>query len=225
LVARAPGAGIAPILLLLGLCLALTQALAEPGVSPEAVVQLPPSHTQAQDARVQVAAARNVVNLVAASAQALAAGAAPEAGPLLGEARRLLDQIQASLAQSGPGGGGTRTIPVGAGIGLDPEAEADPEVMARIQALEPLMMAGDQERVIAGLQAIGIQISYEYVGMPVQPTSEGIDRASAALAAGQEAAAAEALAGVMSGLEGREVSITPMAAANPAPAASPAGNP
>jgi hypothetical protein len=225
LVARAPGSRIAPILLLLGLCLALTQALAEPGVSPEAVVQLPPSHTQAQDARVQVAAARNVVNLVAASAQALAAGAAPEAGPLLGEARRLLDQIQASLAQSGPGGGGTRTIPVGAGIGLDPEAEADPEVMARIQALEPLMMAGDQERVIAGLQAIGIQISYEYVGMPVQPTSEGIDRASAALAAGQEAAAAEALAGVMSGLEGREVSITPTAAANPAPAASPAGNP
>jgi hypothetical protein len=221
LVARAPGSRIAPILLLLGLCLALTKALAEPGVSTEAVVQLPPSHTQAQDARVQVAAARNVVNLVAASAQALAAGAAPEAGPLLGEARRLLDQIQASLAQSGPGGGGTRTIPVGAGIGLDPEAEADPEVMARIQALEPLMMAGDQERVIAGLQAIGIQISYEYVGMPVQPTSEGIDRASAALAAGQEAAAAEALAGVMSGLEGREVSITPTAA----PADAPAGNP
>ena len=225
MVARAPGSRIAPILLLLGLCLALTQALAEPGASPEAVVQLPPSHTQAQDARVQVAAARNVVNLVAASAQALAAGAAAEAEPLLGEARRLLDQIQASLAQSGPGGGGTRTIPVGAGIGLDPEAEADPEVMARIQALEPLMMAGDQERVIAGLQAIGIQISYEYVGMPVQPTSEGIDRASAALAAGQEAAAAEALAGVMSGLEGREVSITPRASANPAPAAAPAGNP
>jgi hypothetical protein len=183
------------------------------------VVQLPPSHTQAQDARVLVAAARNVVNLVAASAQALAAGAAAEAGPLLGEARRLLDQIQASLAQSGPGGGGTRTIPVGAGIGLDPEAEADPEVMARIQALEPLMMAGDQERVIAGLQAIGIAISYESVGMPVQPTSDGIDRASAALAAGQEVAAAEALAGVMAGLEGREVSITPTTAA---PAA---GNP
>jgi hypothetical protein len=60
--------------------------------------------------------------------------------------------------------------------------------------------------------------------MPVQPTSEGIDRASAALAAGQEAAAAEALAGVMSGLEGREVSIDPAAAANPAPAAAPAGN-
>lgn len=225
MVARAPGSRIAPIALLLGLCLALPQALAGPGVGPEAVVQLPPSHTQAQDARVLVAAARNVVSLVAASAQALAAGGAAEAGPLLGEARQLLDQIQASLAQSDPRGGGTRTIPVGAGIGLDPEAEADPEVMARVQALEPLMMAGEQERVIAGLQAIGIQISYESVGMPVQPTSDGIDRASAVLAAGQEAAAAEALAGVMAGLEGREVSITPTAAANPTPAASPAGNP
>jgi hypothetical protein len=225
LVVKAPGSCPALIALLLGLCLALPQALAGPGVGPEAVVQLPPSHTQAQDARVLVAAARKVVNLVAASAQALAAGDAAGAPALLGEARRLLDQIQASLAQSDPGGGGARIIPVGAGIGLDPEAEADPTVMARIQALEPLMMAGDQERVIAGLQAIGIQISYESVGMPVQPTSDGIDRASAALAAGQEAAAADALAGVMADLEGREVSITPTAASTPAPAVSPAGNP
>ena len=89
--------------LLLWLGLSGTQALAEPGGSPDAVVQLPPSHTQAQDARVLVAAARNVVNLVAASAQSLAAGDAGEAGRLLGEARRLLDQIQASLAQSAPG--------------------------------------------------------------------------------------------------------------------------
>ena len=221
MVAKAPLARIAPTALLLGLCLALTQALAESGVSPEAVVQLPPSHTQAQDARVLVAAARNVVNLVAASAEALAAGDAGGAPALLGEARRLLDQIQARLAESNTGGGGTGTVPVGASLGLDPEAEADPAVMARIEALEPLMMAGDQERVIAGLQAIGIQITYEYFGMPVQPTSEGIDRASAALAAGQEAAAAEALAGVMGGLEGREVSITPTAA----PADAPAGNP
>jgi hypothetical protein len=225
LVVKAPGSCPALIALLLGLCLALPQALAGPGVGPEAVVQLPPSHTQAQDARVLVAAARKVVNLVAASAQALAAGDAAGAPALLGEARRLLDQIQASLAQSGPGGGGARIIPVGAGIGIDPEAEADPAVMARIQALEPLMMAGDQERVVAGLQAIGIEITYESIGMPVQPTSEGIDRASAALAAGQEAAAAEALAGVMAGLEGREVSIAPTAAATPAPAASPAGKP
>ena len=219
MVTKAPPSRIAPTALLLGLCLALTQALAESGVSPEAVVQLPPSHTQAQDARVLVAAARNVVNLVAASAEALAGGDAGGAPALLGEARRLLDQIQASLAQSAPGSGGTGIIPVGASIGLDAEAEADPAVMARIEALEPLMMAGDQERVIAGLQAIGIQITYEYVGMPVQPTSEGIDRASAALAAGQEAAAAEALAAVMGGLDGREVSITP------APAATPADNP
>ena len=221
MVAKVPDSRRTPTALLLGLCLALPQALAEPGVSPEAVVQLPPSHTQAQDARVLVAAARNVVNLVAASAEALAGGDAGGAPALLGEARRLLDQIQASLAQSAPGSGRTGIIPVGASIALDPEAEADPAVMARIEALEPLMMAGEQERVIAGLQAIGIEITYEYVGMPVQQTSEGIDRASAALAAGQEAAAAEALAVVMGGLDGREVSITPTAAPADAPASNP----
>jgi hypothetical protein len=183
--------------LLLWLGLSGTHALAEPGASADAVVQLPPSHTQAQDARVLVAAARNVVNLVAASAQTLTSGDVGEASRLLGEARRLLDQIQASLGQSASGGRSTAVIPVGASIALDAEAEADPAVMSRIEALEPLMMAGEQEQVIAGLQEIGVPITYEHVGMPVQPTSEGIDLASAALAAGQTAAAAEALAAVI----------------------------
>jgi hypothetical protein len=233
LIATAPLSRIAQTAaLLLGLGLSGTHALAEPDAPADAVVQLPPSHTQAQDSRVLVAAARNVVNLVTAAAQTLTTGDAGEAGPLLGEARRLLDQIQASLAQSARGGGGTGVIPVGASIDLDPGAEADPAVMSRIEALEPLMMAGEQERVIAGLQEIGTPLTYEYVGMPVQLASEGIDQANAALAAGQPAAAAEALDGVMRGLEGREVSITPTASPIPAvpvaldtPGTAPAGNP
>jgi len=221
----------ATALLLLGLGLSWARAMEdsppEPGVDP--VVQLRPSHTQTQDARILVAAARNVVNLVVASARTIAAGDAAEAGPLLAEASRLLEQIQASQGQTariGPAQVTARVIPVSARVAVTPEAEADATVTARIQALEPLMLAGEQELVVTGLQQLGTALTYEYVGMPVQSTSEGVDLASAALAADQPDAAAEALNAVIRGLDSREVNIDPAADPGPStPDVAPGGRP
>lgn len=221
----------AAAVVLLGLGLPWAQATedSQPQPGGETVVQLRPSHTQTQDARILVAAARNVVNLVVASAQRIAAGNAAEAGPLLAEARRLLDQILASQDQTarvGSAPGTVRVIPVSARVAVTPEAEADAAVTARVQALEPLMLAGEQELVVAGLQQIGTALTYEYVGLPIQPTSEGVDLASAALAAGHPDAAAEALNTVIRGMESREVNIESAADPGPtAPGEAPAGQP
>ena len=221
----------ATTVLLLGLGLPWAQATedAQPQPGGETVVQLRPSHTQTQDARILVAAARNVVNLVFASAQTIAAGDAAEAGPLLAEARRLLDQIQASQNQTGrvaSAPGTVRVIPVSARVAVAREAEADAAVTARIQALEPLMLAGEQELVVTGLQQLGTALTYEYVGMPVQSTSEGVDLASTALAANQLDAAAEALNAVIRGLDSREVNIDPAADPGPStPDVAPGGRP
>lgn len=218
-------------ILLLGLGLSRAQATEDPesGHDGETVVQLRPSHTQTQDARIRVAAARSVLNLVVASTQAIAAGDAAKAGPLLAEARRLLDQIQASQDQTDRTGsvpGAIRVIPVSARVAVTPEVQADTAVTARIRSLEPLMLAGEQELVVAALQQIGTALTYEYVGMPVQPTSAGVDLAQASLAAGQPDDAAEALNGVIRGMDSREVNIDLAADTGPTtPGEAPAGRP
>jgi hypothetical protein len=187
-------------------------AAAEPpggGDEPaEAVVQLPPAIAEAQQAKLLSAAARTAVNYVDAAALAVAAGDLAQAGRLLTQARQLLDQILGGIRER------TATepitvIPVLARVRVTEGGEVSDALAAEVQALEPLVLAGEQDRVLAGLQGVGVSLSYQYVGMPVQATSEGIDRATAALAAGDAGAAQAALQAIVQGLEARSLSIGP----------------
>jgi hypothetical protein len=178
--------------------------------SAEAVVQLPSAVAEAQQTKLLSAAARTAVNYVDAAALAVATGDAAQARLLLTQARRLLDQIQAGIRERGwmqP----ITVIPVMARVRAAEGAEVSDALAARIQALEPQVLAGDQDRVLAALRDVGLSLTYDYVGMPVQATSDGIDRAQAALAAGESGAALAALTQIVQGLEARTLSIGPKA--------------
>ena len=181
---------------------------AEPAreTSAVAVARLPTDHALAQRDKVLSAAARTAVNYVDAAARLLAAGDAAQAGRLLAHARRLMDQIRKGVRERGAAGS-VSVIPVLARVRLGDGGEVGDALVARVQALEPQVLAGDHDRVLAGLLDIGIGLTYEYVGMPVQAASDGIDRASAALAAGETDAAEAALLAIVHGLEVRTLSI------------------
>jgi hypothetical protein len=176
--------------------------------SAEAVAQLPPGHALAQRDKLLSAAARTAVNYVDAAAQAVAAGEADQAGRLLAQARRLLDQIQEGVRER-EGTGRITVIPVLARVRLADGGEVSDALAAQVRALEPQVLAGEHDRVLAGLQGVGVSLTYEYVGMPVQTTSDGVDRAGAALAAGNTDAALEALTAIVHGLEARSLSVGP----------------
>lgn len=174
----------------------------------EAVAQLPAGHALAQRDKVLSAAARTAVNYVDAAAQAIEAGEPGQAGRLLAQARRILDQIQGGLRErAAAGNGAIAVVPVLARVRVAQGGEVSEALTAQVQALEPQVLAGEHDRVLAGLQGIGVGLTFEYVGMPVQATSDGIDRAGAALAAGDSGAALEALTAIVQGLEARALSI------------------
>jgi hypothetical protein len=160
----------------------------------------------AQRDKVLSAAARTAVNYVGAAAQAIAAGELAQAERLLAQARRLLDQIQTAIRERG-GTGALTVIPVLAQVRVAGGGEVSADLAARLKALEPQVLAGEHDRVLAGLQGVGVGLSYQYVGMQVQGTGDGIDRAAAALAAGDTGGALKTLKGIVYGLEVREVSI------------------
>jgi hypothetical protein len=162
----------------------------------------------AQRDKVLSAAARTAVNYVDAAAQAIEAGEPGQAGRLLAQARRILDQIQGGLRErAAAGNGAIAVVPVLARVRVAQGGEVSEALTAQVQALEPQVLAGEHDRVLAGLQGVGVGLTFEYVGMPVQATSDGIDRAGAALAAGESGAALEALTAIVQGLEARALSI------------------
>ncbi len=184
-----------------------TEMPAEEGAA-DAVVQLPPGHALAQRDKLLSAAARTAVNYVHAAAQAVAAGEPGQAGRLLAQARRLLDQIQGGVGAR-EGAGRITVIPVLARVRLADGGEVSDALAAQVRALEPLVLAGEHDRVLAGLQEVGVSLTYEYVGMPVQATSDGIDRAAAALSAGNTGAALTDLTAIVHGLVVRSLSVGP----------------
>jgi hypothetical protein len=180
------------------------------------VVQLPPAVAEAQQAKVLSAAARTAVNYVDAAALAVAAGDLGQAGRLLTQARQLLDQLLGGIRERAATEPIT-VIPVLARVRITEGRAVSDALAAEVQALEPLVLAGEHDRVLAGLQGIGVSLTYQYVGMPVQATSDGIDRAAAALTAGDTGAAQAALKAVVQGLEAWSLSIGPNAPPGPVP--------
>jgi hypothetical protein len=202
---------LAALSLLLILALPGLAAAEPPGGGDEsgnAVVQLPPAVAEAQQAKVLSAAARTAVNYVDAAALAVAAGDLTQAGRLLAQARQLLDQIQGGIRERA-GTEPVTVIPVMARVRAAEGVEVSDALAARIQALEPQVLAGDHDRVLAALRDVGVSLTYDYVGMPVQATRDGIGRAEAALAAGESGAALAALTQVVRGLDARTLSIGP----------------
>jgi YfdX protein len=176
------------------------------GEPVEPVVQMPPGHALAQRDKLLSAAARTAVKYVDAAAQALVAGKVGQAVRLLAQSRRLLDQIQGGV-QATEGAGHITVIPVMARVRLADGGELSDDLAAQVRALEPQVLAGEHDRVLAGLQDVGVGLTYEYLGMPVQATSDGIDRATAALAAGNSDAALTDLTAIVHGLEVRSLSV------------------
>lgn len=171
-----------------------------------AVVQLPPGHALAQRDKLLSAAARNAVKYVRAAAQALVAGEVDQAVRLLAQGRRLLDQIQGGV-QATEGARRITVIPIMARVRLADGGELSDALAAQVRALEPQVLAGEHDRVLAGLQDVEVGLTYEYIGMPVQATSDAIDRAAAALAAGNTGAALTGLTAIVHGLEVRSLSV------------------
>lgn len=170
--------------------------------STGAVAQLSADHAQIQRDRLLSAAARTAMNYAGAATRAIKAGEPAQAEALLTQARRILDQIQAGLPeQQTPGAEVVTAIPVLARVHATNGGEIGAVVAAQVQALEPLVLTGQHERVLAELQGIGVALTYDYVRMPVGPTSDGIDQATAALAAADDEAALEALAAIVRGLD------------------------
>ena len=167
-----------------------------------AVAQLPANHAETQRDRLLSAAARTAMNYVGAATRAIEADESGQAQALLTQARRILDQIQVGLPeQQTPGTGAVTAIPVLARVHATNGGEIGAAVAAQVQALEPLVLTGQHERVLAELQGIGVPLTYNYVRMPVRPTSDGVDQATAALAAGDDEAALGALAAIVQGLD------------------------
>ena len=186
--------------------LAAAEPPGEGGESADAVVQLPSAHAEAQQAKLLSAAARAAVNYVDAAALAVAAADLESAGRLVAQARQLVDQIRGSIRESG-GAEPVTVIPVMARVRVAEGAEVSDVLAARIQSLEPQALAGEHERVLAALRDLGVSLTYDYVGMPVQATRDGIGVAEAALAAGEADAARAALTHIVQGLEARTLSI------------------
>lgn len=174
----------------------------------EAVGQLPAAVAGARQAKVLSAAARTALNYVDAAALAVSAGELPQAGRLVAQARQLLDQIQGSIRDSGRVEH-VNVIPVMARVRAAEGAEVSDALAARIQAIELQVLAGEHDRVFAALRDVGVNLTYDYVGMPVQTTRDGIGRAEAALAAGEADAALAALTRIVQGLDARTLSIGP----------------
>jgi hypothetical protein len=201
----------APLPLLLIVALPDLAAGEPPGSgdeSAEAVIQLPPAVAEAQQAKVLSAAARTAVNYVDAAALAVAAGDLAQGGRLLGQARQLLDQIQGGIRERA-GIEPIAVVPVMARVRAAEGVEVSDALAARIQALEPQVLAGEHDRVLAALRDVGVSLTYDYVGMPLQATRDGIGRAETALAAGESGAALAALTQIVQGLEARTLSIGP----------------
>jgi hypothetical protein len=216
----------AALSLFLPLALSGRLAVAAPPGSDDglgrAVVQLPPASAAGQGAKVLSAAARTAVNYVDAAVQALQAGQPGEAGRLLAQVWRLLDQIQVGIRERAAAAP-VAVIPVLARVRLGDGGEAGQGVADRVRALEPQVLAGEHEQVLAALLDLGVSLTYEYVGMPVQATSDGLDRARAALAAGDPGGAQGALWDIVHGLEVRTLSIglTPPPGQGPGPGETP----
>ena len=191
--------------------------------SDGAVAQLPANHAETQRDRLLSAAARTAMNYVGSATRAIEADEPGQARALLTQARRILDQIQVGLPeQQTPGTGAVTAIPVLARVHTTNGGEIGAAVAAQVQALEPLVLTGQHERVLAELQGIGVPLTYNYVRMPVGPTSDGIDQATAALAADDDEAALGALAAIVQGLDiGTMTIAAPEHAAEPTPVSSP----
>jgi len=225
-----PGLGLALGLLVLGGAgprpVSADAAQPPDGSAPlagQAVAQVPTGHALAQRDKVLSAAARTAVSYVDAAAKALAAGEAGQAERLLAQAGALADQIERGVGYRG-GGRPVAVIPVLARVRPAEGGELSTDLRARVQALEPQVWAGEHALVLEGLLDLGIGLIYEYVGMPLEATRDGLDRAREDLAKGDVPAARGHLSGIMRGLEIRTLTIgipAPGQGAEPEPTPEP----
>jgi len=159
----------------------------------QAVSQLSAEQVQMQKAGVIAAAGRSAIQHIDAAQQLLAAGDADKASEYLHTSQKILGQIEAVLTKEGAAPGADSVIPIYARLGIVEGTELSPEMKKGLDAVAPMVAAGQHQQVVERLKSFGIGMSYSHVELRLAAASEQVDLAVKALDAKDVDAASKAL--------------------------------
>lgn len=192
-----------PLVMATAALVTVTSVLAEanqakpiPASSPaaeQAVSQLSAEQVQMQKAGVIAAAGRSAIQHIDAAQKLLVAGDTDKANEYLHASQKILGQIEAVLGKEGVSPTADSVIPIYARLGIVEGEELSPEMKKGLNAVAPMVAAGQHQQVVERLKSFGIGMSYSHVELRLGAASEQVKLAIEALDAKDVDAAGKAL--------------------------------
>lgn len=178
---------------------------------PMADTALTAAASDEQRATQFAAAGRNAISLVEAARYELSQDNIDEASAYLEQASAILDQVQRDLefkplAMAG-GESAKDVISIYAELGVAQQADITDEVRGRLESISAYIAKGDHDKVIEGLETLGIPTVYQYVEMPVRSTLGQVQNAMQAIDAEEIEKASEELKAVTASLHSDSVRV------------------
>ena len=159
-------------------------------------------------------AGRTAMGLLGAAQTELESSHANEARHHLQNAQEVLTRMAHALQQGGEPSPGS--VPVFAQVIATGAQDVLEQARTQVDELGPLSLRGQHDKVVEGLRATGLELTYIYVELPVADTLGQVESALKALEAGDSAGAASALAAAAEGLQVETVEVGAAATTEPA---------
>ena len=187
---------------IMGLAMVTVVVAAQAGTTPPQVSATATESTAAQAqftgqqrARIFAAASRDALALVEAARQEIGQENAAEARVHLERASMILGQVQQGL-DSQPlsvDGGNRNVISIFAQLGVVDPNDVTDDMRDQLNEIGAYVALGEHDKVVEGLENLGIPTVYQYVEMPVGSTLGQVKTAIASIDAQQMDKAAEDL--------------------------------
>ena len=181
-----------------------------PAASAPAAGQPPGPHAASELA----VAGRTAMGLLGAAQSELESSHANEAKHHLQNAQEVLTQMAHAMQQGSEPSLGS--VPIFAQVIATGTQDVLEQARAQVDPLGPLSLSGQHDKVVEGLRATGLELTYTYVELPVADTLGQVESALKALEAGDSTGAASALAAAAEGLKVETVEIGAAATTEPA---------
>ncbi len=182
--------------------LAATPVQAKPATAIDAAARhsktASPEQQQLQHADALAQNGREAMSYIVAARQLLTDQHGEEARQYLEKAKGLLTELNTEITAEGNNGNGL--LPIYSQLGLTEEVEITDQVKQKLHDIYPDVIRGKHEQVVEALKAVGIELQYRFVDMPVAATLGKVESALKSLSAQDTEQAGQALADAQQGL-------------------------
>ncbi len=153
---------------------------------------------QLQHADALAKSGREAMSYIVAARQLLTDQHGEEARQYLEKARGLLTELDTEITAEGNNGNGL--LPIYSQLGLTEEVEISDRAKQKLHDIYPDVIRGRHEQVVEALKAVGIELQYRFVDMPVTATLGKVESALKSLSEKDTEQASQALADAQQGL-------------------------